>query len=153
MSNERKTDILLAALNERNESLRAIRDRVQTIGLAVIGLLFAAGGWIIQSERQFSCVEKGVGTLALVAAIIALRCFFLRDLEKGFRSQQQVAAKIERALDLHTPEAFNGVTGPLYPEAWANAGEADGPGAFFKSTYLLLYVGTAFLLATILLVA
>ena len=59
MDHEKKADVLLAALAERVHSQRAIRDRVQTIGLAVIGLLLGATGWLIQSDKHFTWCQKG----------------------------------------------------------------------------------------------
>ena len=89
MQNEKKIDILLAALGERYGAVRAIRERVQTVGLAVIGLQFGSGGWIIQSGKHFTCPEKLLATFGLIAAIAVLRLSFLANLQQGFRKQQQ----------------------------------------------------------------
>lgn len=151
MDHEKRVEVLLAALSERYESLRAIRDRVQTIGLAVIGLLLGATGWLIQSEKHFTWAEKGAAAFILISAVAVLRFSFLADLEKGFRTQLRVAAKIEKALGFYTPGEFKSVSDTIYPEEWSHAGENDGPGRFFNSTYRLIYVGTLTLLLTLLL--
>jgi hypothetical protein len=143
-----KSEILLAALSERYEALRVIRERVQTTGLTVIGLLLGAGGWLIQSDKLFSCAEKIVATAGVLAAIAVLRWVYFSDLYKGFSSQQRVAATIENELGLFTPGALGG-TEAIYPETWSRAGQENGPGGFFSATYWMLLVGTAFLIVTI----
>lgn len=153
MKTDGKIEILLSALNERYQAQRAIRERVQNVGLAVIGLLLASGGWIIQAGKHFNCTEKAVAVTGLVAAIAVLHLGFLANLQKGFRKQQQVAVRIEKSLGLYSIDAFDGVEETIYPEEWSKAGTPDGSGTFFGSTYLLLYTGAIFLLVTILIVA
>lgn len=146
---ETKSQILLAALSERYESLRVIRERVQTVGLTVIGLLLGAGGWLIQSEQGYECAEKLVLTMGVLAAVAVLRWMYLSDLQKGFKSQQRVAASIEKELGLYAPGALSASSDAIYPEAWAKAGQEDGPGRFFSATYWMIFVGTVFLIVTI----
>jgi hypothetical protein len=144
-----KTDILLSALSERYEALRVIRERVQTVGLTVIGLMLAAGGWLIQSDKQFSCEEQLVLTLGVLAAVGVFCTIYLADLRSGFKSQQRAAVTIEKALGLYTPGAFESSPEAIYPQSWSRAGQEGGPGGFFVATYWMIFVGTVFLIVTI----
>jgi hypothetical protein len=144
-----KTDILLSALSERYEALRVIRERVQTVGLTIIGLMLAAGGWLIQSDKQFSCKEQLVLTFGVLAAVGVFCTIYLADLRSGFKAQQRVAATIEKALGLYTPGAFESNPESIYPESWSRAGQEGGPGGFFAATTWMIFVGTAFLIVTI----
>lgn len=140
-----KVDVLLAALAERYEALRTIRERVQNIGIWALGLLVAAGGWLIQREEDLTQPERWMAVLGLIGAVVALRWVYLADLQKGFAAQQRTAAKVEVALGLYDAGVFDRSDAPIYPPSWANAGAKRGSGRFFASTYALLYVGALFL--------
>lgn len=140
-----KVDVLLAALAERYGALRTVRERVQSIGIWALGLLVAAGGWLIQTEEDLTCPERWIAVLGLVGAVAVLRCVYLADLQRGFAAQQRTAAKLEAALGLYDVGVFDRSDAPIYPPSWANAGEEKGSGRFFVSTYALLYVGALFL--------
>lgn len=150
LNNSEKTDVLLTALNERYASLRAIRDRIQTICVWALGLMLAAGGWLIQSDITLSPPQKLLYIVGIAVAFIALRFHFLADLYRGFQSQQRTAVRIEKSLGLFTLKIFDEEESSLYPKEWTRAGEPDGEGKFFASTYLLLYIGVGFLVLTIL---
>jgi hypothetical protein len=79
----------------------------------------------------------------LVVGVAVVRHVYLRDLEKGFRSQQRVAVRIEECLGLYRG---------IYPMEWQKAGVDSSPGRFFASTYALLYLGSG-ILALVLLLA
>jgi len=145
-----KVDVLLAALEERYQALRTIRERVQSIGIWALGLLVGAGGWLIQAEDNLSCPERVIALLGLAGAVLTLRLVYLADLQKGFAAQQRTAAKLEAALGLYEVGVFDRADVPIYPASWANAGDEKGSGRFFASTYALLYVGAAFLGVVIL---
>jgi hypothetical protein len=81
---------------------------------------------------------------------MALRFSFLADLNKGFKRQQKVAARIEKALGMYSPRVLDDEEASIYPEEWAHSGETKGEGKFFASTYLLLYIGTVFLILAVL---
>jgi hypothetical protein len=149
IDSKQKIDILLTALGERYTSLHAIRARVESIGTWAIGLSLGSGGWLLQSKAMLSCVQKTTLTVGVLSAFAVLRFLYLADLHRGFRSQQQVAVKIEAALELFTPGAFE-ETASIYPENWKLAGKNNASGKFFRSTYALLYVAAAFLISAIL---
>lgn len=149
LNDEQKVAVLLAALAERYHAMRTIRERVQSIGLWVLGLLAAAGGWLIQSKTELSDNERWIGIVGLAAALLALRFWYLADLQKGFAGQQRVAATIERALGLFEPGALGLIDAAIYPASWNDAGRKDGKGRFFSSSYALLYVGVSFLAAVL----
>jgi len=151
LDNEKKVDILLSALGERYKSIHIIRDRMQSVCLWALGILFATGGWLIQSNIILTCLQKGVYITGILFAFAILRFSYLADLYSGFKSQQRVAVHIERTLGMFTPDAFNNSTETIYPKSWENAGTKTGYGKFFHTTYMLLYAGVAFLILTILL--
>lgn len=141
----KKVDVLLAALTERYQALRTLRERVQSIGIWALGLLVGAGGWLIQTEEDLTCPERGIALLGLVGGVAVLRWMYLADLQKGFTAQQRTAAKLEAALGLYDVGVFDRTDAPIYPLAWAKAGEEKGSGRFFASTFVLLYFGALFL--------
>src|SRR3989338_7046848 len=102
-----KKDILIAALEERYEAMRVIRERVQSIGIWSLGLMLAAAGWLIQSDSFVSPERKLLYLFGVGAAFIALRFKYLDDLERGFEGQQKIAVRLERALGLYTPGVFS----------------------------------------------
>lgn len=149
-TDEEKVSILLSALDERYESIRAIRGRIQSVSIWSLGLMMAAGGWLIQSEIVLSPFQKFIFVTGALIAVSALRFSFFSDLQKGFKTQQQTAARLETALGMFTPKLFDNENSSIYPESWQRAGADDGEGKFFSSTYLLLYIGTAFLILAIM---
>jgi hypothetical protein len=150
LNSEKKADILIAALEERYRSLHAIRERVQSVGIWYLGIMLGVAGWLLQSDILLSCLQKRVYILAIIISFIAIRFFYLENLCSGFKSQQRTAVKIEKALGFFVPGFFDGSDKSLYPESWEKAGAEDGEGKFFKTSYLLIYIGTGFLIATIL---
>lgn len=150
LTKEQKLTILLAALEERYRSLHIIRDRVQNVCIWTLGVLLAASGWLVQSDVILSCRHKIAYVIGLLAAFAVLRFLYLADLNKGFKSQQQVAVRIELSLRLFQPGALNTPDQSIYPKAWEHALEKGGEGRFFLSTYMLLYTGLAILIFTIL---
>ncbi|WP_298125227.1 hypothetical protein [Brevundimonas sp.] len=149
LNDEQKVAVLLAALAERYQAMRTIRERVQSVGLWALGLLVAAGGWLIQSRTELSDNERWIAIIGLGAALLVLRFWYLADLQKGFAGQQRVAATIERALGFFEPGALGLMDASIYPASWNEAGSTDGKGRFFSSSYALLYGGVAFLAAVL----
>jgi hypothetical protein len=151
MTPTEKTNVLLAALNERYEALRIIRARVQDVSLWTMGILFGASGWIIASRQQFSWGTKIAFLVVLAVALGVVRCCYLADLANGFRTQQRVAAKIEEALGLFAPDFFGETgTGSVYPKEWARTGSTRGKGKFFVTNFALIYVAGILLALCIL---
>lgn len=147
ITQEQKVQILLHALEERYKSIHTIRDRVQNVSLWVLGLFVTAGGWLLQSSNTFLVKEKVFFGLAILVSVIVLRAFYLNDLEKGFKAQQRIQAKIEEALGLCSPGIFTDAS--IYPKEWTASGTKKGKGNFFFHNYLLIYLGTAILLLCI----
>lgn len=151
LNDDKKVDILLSALNERYQSIRAIRDRVQSVSLWVMGLLLGAAAWLAQSGKVLGGTER-IPLLILVAAgVILLRRLYFADLEKGFNGQLRTAARLEEALGLFAPDTYGPSGQSIYPAAWVNAGQDGSQGEFFKSSYRLVYLSAAILVAAIVL--
>jgi hypothetical protein len=124
---------------------------VQSVSIWALGALLAAGGWLIQSHTLLTIGEKVFYLCGLCVAIAVLRFVYFRDLETGFKSQQRVAARLERALGFFTPGSFDSREDPIYPAKWEAAGSTRGGGNYFRGSYMLLYTGTVFLVCAILL--
>jgi hypothetical protein len=150
INDEQKVSILTSGLDERYASIRAIRERIQSICVWALGIMLAAGGWLIQSNAPITHFEKFVYVVGIVLAFIALRFHFLADLYRGFQGQQRAAVRIEKALSMFTPKVFDDEELSIYPDEWKGAGTGDSKGKFFASTYMLLYIGTAFLIFAVL---
>jgi hypothetical protein len=150
IDNREKIALLQSALLERYSALHKIRDRAQSIGIWVLGILLGASGWLIQSTVKLSVLQKAIYVLGIAIAFLVLRFWYLGDLRKGFQIQQRVVARIEKALGFFTPGFFDSSAEPLYPKAWEEAGRQSSGGNFFHSTYALLYVGVAFLVIAVL---
>ncbi len=147
LTKEQKIEVLLHALEERYKSIHIIRDRVQNSCLWILGLFITAAGWLMQSTRHLAIREKIFFSLMIFIAVIIVRFFYLSDLEKGFKAQQKIQAKIENILGLCSSGVF--ASESIYPEKWASAGTKNGEGKFFLHNYLLIYIGTLFLLLSI----
>ena len=147
LTDQQKVDVLLKALEERYNALHIIRDRVQNVCLWVLGLFITAAGWLLQSTHSFTNSERVFFSIMIITSIIIVRVFYLKDLEKGFKTQQQIQAKIEDALGLCKKGIF--LEDSIYPEDWSNAGTKNGKGKFFSHNYLLIYLGTIFLILSI----
>jgi hypothetical protein len=141
-----KVGILIAALQERYQALRTIRDRVQSIGVWALGLLIGAGGFVVQADEPLSRPDRLLSSLCVIGAVGVLRLVYLADLEKGFSAQQRTAARLEATLGLYDVGVFDQDQGPMYPANWADAGKDKGGGRFFAASYALLYAGALSLL-------
>jgi hypothetical protein len=147
LSSEQKIEILLKALEERYKSIHIIRQRVQNMCIWTLGLFVTAAGWLMQSPKELAVKEKIIFTLIILITIMVIRAFYLNDLEKGFKTQQQIQARIENVLGLCKSGIFS--KDSIYPESWKKAGTDEGKGKFFSHNYLLIYLGTLFLLISI----
>lgn len=151
IDNNEKIDILKISLEERYLSIHKIRDRVESVSLWTLAAFVSAGGWLIQSDIILSSTERILSVLGVVMVLVVIRFSYLSDLEIGFKRQLQVASEIEETLGLYTPGMFNDKASSIYPEGWKKSGTTSGNGNYFKSTNSLLYAGTIFLVAVILL--
>lgn len=132
---DNKVGILLSALEERYTSIHTIRERVQSIGIWSLGILLGAGGWLTESGTILSGFEKFLYLVAVLIAFIVLRFYYLKDLHRGFKNQQRIAARLEKALGLFTPKLFDDLEASVYPKEWENAGTDGGKGNFFHTNY------------------
>lgn len=147
---DKRIDILMQALGERYNAQHKIRERTQSVGVWSIGLSAATSGWFLQSGVQLSLMGRIYLIIGTVVAYGALRYAFLADLEKGFNTQQRVAARIEEELGLYTVDPLGSGQTPIYPQTWRSAGQDGSPGGFFASTYLLIYISAALLAVSVL---
>jgi hypothetical protein len=120
------------------------------IGIWVLGLLVAAGAYLIQSQVILGFSQIIFYVIGTIISIAVLRLKYLEDLHRGFKSQQCTAVRLEKALGLFTPGVFDDEKESIYPKKWEGAGTEEGDGRFFHTTYALLYVGTVFLVIAIL---
>lgn len=151
LTNEQKVSTLHLALQERYESMRVIRERVQNICIWVLGILLSASGWIIQNDTIFYTQKKLLFFTGILISLIVLRFWYLNNLEKGFKAQQKVAVRIEKSLGLFELNIFDESGEPIYLKSWEKAGLESSDGQFFKTNYMLLYVGFVFLSISIFL--
>lgn len=150
LTNSEKITLLTFTLKERYESIHKIRERVQSMGIYILGILGGVGSWLIQSDTSLSFFQKEVYVIALLLAFIVLRFYYFEDLERGFKGQLITAARIEKMLGYFTPNFINGLEETVHDPKWAKAGTNGGSGAFFKTTYKLLYIGFSFILVTVI---
>lgn len=150
LDKDNKVSILLSALEERHTSLHAIRERAENIGIWSLGILLGAGGWLLQSQDALTNLQKLTMVLGATIAFWTLRFIYLKDLQIGFKNQQCIIVRLEKALGFFTPHIFDDLDEPIYPMSWQKAGTEDGDGKFFHSVYILLYVGIAFLVISII---
>jgi hypothetical protein len=136
---ESRAVTLQAALSERYHAMRVIRERVDKMCAWTLGALILIAGWLVEKGLRLDLGERIVLTGVVLCGVVAVRFGYLRDLEKGFRTQQQIAATIETELGLFPP----------YPERWRWAGTEHGAGKYFSSTYRLMYLGALILIACV----
>lgn len=147
LTNEQKIEVLRQALEERYKSIHAIRERVQSVSIWILGLFVTAGGWLLQTDKTLLCREQLFFSVIIIAAIIVLHIFYLGDLEKGFKAQQRIQAKIEDILGLYSSGTYS--QDSLYPKDWSKAGTKDSKGKFFFNNYVLIYLAMTILLSCI----
>jgi hypothetical protein len=125
-----RLDILVRALNERYNAIHKIRDRAQSVGVWAIGLSIAASTWLLQVKAAPHHFEKGLFVFGIAISYWAVRIKYIGDLERGFRSQQVVASRIESVLGLYEPGLLADIAEPIYPATWRDAGSTRGRGNF-----------------------
>lgn len=152
LDTNQKVTVLLAALQERYQALRTIRERVQSVGIWALGLLTAASGWLLQATEPLDDPKRWAALVGLIAAVLILRFVYLADLKRGFDAQQRAAARLERSLGLYQVGLFDDETTSIYPVRWLDAGKSKGAGKFFISTYRLIYAGAVFLALSLVLI-
>lgn len=148
IDNAEKINILLSGLQERYNALHIIRARVENTCTWTLGILVVLSGFFIDKNVSLTTTQSIFIIASLIAVLVVLRFFFLRDLEKGFKEQFKVVVNIEKALSLYKEGAY--CDGTVYPNKWEKSGQDRCDGRFFKSSYWLLYVGFAILIVAIL---
>jgi hypothetical protein len=119
-----------------------MRERVYKTCIWILGIFLLVAGWIVKENVYLTATQKIFLPSALSVAVIFIRAFYLRDIEKGFRGQLAVATKIEKTLGLYEMG--------IYPSGWQKSGTKDGRGNFFVASYCLVYIGAGILVAAIL---
>ena len=147
ISEKDKVQILLAQLERRYDAIEKIRERVYSISIWTLGIFLGAAGLVVQGNIQLGLLAKIFLAIAGGFALVAI-LFYIKDLEKGFRSQFQVVVQIEMLLGFGK-QGFFAPEEELYPSEWAQAGTKLGRGRFFRNTYLLLCLGAVILLVAI----
>lgn len=146
LDNKQKVDILLKALDERYQSIRVIRERIQNICIWTLGLLVTVAGWLIQSDMLFIDLnQKVIYTIFIVLTFALIRFYYLLDLHKGFKNQLKVATHIEGALKLYEVSEFDSLKSSIYPKEWKN----ENNGKFFNTNVRLIDLGTFILLVSL----
>lgn len=143
MNEDNKTTILLAALEERYKAMHIIRGRLQNLGIWVLGVLFTASGWLFQSDVYLQKHEQLTSLVIIIVLVSLLFKTYIKDLEKGFKGQQRIAAKIENELGFYTDGIL--AKDSLYPEGWKNAGAENSEGKYFDTNRKLIIVGAILL--------
>ena len=144
-----KLQILLASAEERYKSIHIIRERIWNTCTWAIGIGLLVAGWIVQSDIYLNLLQRIIFSLFILISFVAIRFFYLKDIEKGFKTQLRIVARMEKALNLYEAGAFDYTDSGIYPMKWSNAGEKDGEGRYFTYSYLLLYISVAFLMLAI----
>lgn len=149
LNSSEKIEILKHALDERYQSMHAIRKRVQETGVWFLGLVLAAAAWTVSTPEVLTNSQKVIYISVTLACSCLIRFWYISDLCAGFKTQQRTAAKIEEALGLFLPGVF--AADAIYESQWRAAGTEQGEGNFFRTSYLLIYAATIFLVGAILL--
>ena len=142
-----KVEILIALLERRYTAIDGIRERVYALSIWTMGVFLGAASLVVQGDLALSWPRRAFLAMAVIVALGVI-LYYVRDLERGFRTQFRAAVRIERLLGLYEPGAFD-PDAPLYPSEWARAGTEFAGGRFFRNTYLLLGLGAALLIAAI----
>ena len=149
-SKDKKVDVLLEALKERYNAQHKIRARVHNIGIAALTALLTVSGWVFQANIHIQFIEKTIIVTVVCLATYVLQVEYLEDLERGFKNQMKVGAKIEDALGLYESDRLSDSSGQqIYPSSWKDAGKDAGSGNFFFTNRLLLALGVGVLILVI----
>ena len=84
--------------------------------------------------------------------LVVIRFSYLSDLGKLVSNVNcKLLQRLKKLLVCTPLGMFNDKASSIYPEGWKKSGTTSGNGNYFKSTNSLLYAGTIFLVAVILL--
>lgn len=148
-TNDLKIQILMSALEERYRAQHIIRDRTYKFCTWTLGVFFLVAGWFVTGNVRLDGIITVVLAVGLIVIVRTVRHTFLRDLENGFKGQMRVATNLEDMLHLYDPSYFGSDKTEVYPVGWRKAGTSEHIGNFFRVNFLLLYIGTAALLISL----
>jgi hypothetical protein len=146
---ESKPQIMLTLLSRRYESLEKIRERLYTISIWILGVFLTLAGYFIQRRIDLTWPIK-IFLVALVVLATLAVTFYIHDLEGGFKNQLRIIIRLENGLRLFDPGYYGTEDQSILPATMARAGETGGKGHLFSRTYLLVYMGAAGFIATII---
>ncbi|KKQ28006.1 MAG: hypothetical protein US42_C0003G0063 [Candidatus Magasanikbacteria bacterium GW2011_GWC2_37_14] len=136
-TNDEKINILLEGLKERYNSIHIIRERAQSVSLWILGILVAMSAWLFQNFLIINFFDKILISFVIFSILLSVICLFFGDLEQGFKTQREVASKIEEVLGFYGNNFFADNYKSIYPEKWKNVNN----GNFFVNNYLLILTG------------
>lgn len=141
-------DILLHWLEERYSSIRIIRERVYSITIWSLWLLLWLSWAIIQIDKQFTPCNKIFFIIVASISWFLLYAFYLKDLEKWFKTQKDIAGKIEEELWFFQERNFIFLKkDSIYPQNWKKLNEWN----FFRNSYIIIWFWYIVLLLSIIL--
>lgn len=141
-------EILLHWLEERYSAIRIIRERVYNITIWSLWLLLWLSWAIIQIDKQFTPCNKIFFIIVASISWFLLYAFYLKDLEKWFRIQKDIARKIEEELWFFKERNFIFLKkDSIYPQNWKKSNEWN----FFRNSYIIIWFWYIVLLLSIIL--
>lgn len=141
-------NILLHWLEERYSSIRIIRERVYSITIWSLWLLLWLSWAIIQIDRKFTFYNKIFFIIVVSISWFLLYAFYLKDLEKWFKTQKNIAGKIEEELWFFKERDFIFFKkDSIYPQNWRKSNEWN----FFRNSYIIIWFWYIVLLLSIIL--
>ena len=105
-SNSQKFEILKQALEERYSAMRVIRDRIQSIALRILPITLWCS-WYLFTQRFYPiCKFEKILLMIVVFFVYICIIYYIKDLEKWFNWQREVASKIEKNFLLFEKDSF-----------------------------------------------
>ena len=136
---DHKFDTLKTLYIQQQSTATVLRDRIEKITTATIGLFVVMNGWIISNRPNLT----GSHTVMLIAAIIVITgvaIYGVRARFKEFSTVGRMIVRIETAMNLYEPGAFI-KDEPLYPLEHMNFGKEDyehGLNIYRSRAYILI---------------
>lgn len=99
LSDDQKFQVLLAELAERYNAAHKIRERSTQFTLWLSGLAIGLA-WLLVSQSPLSTSQR-VGLTLLLATLFCGAFYFIAGLGRGFRTNREATARVERALGMY----------------------------------------------------
>lgn len=123
-------------LEERYSAIRIIRERVYNFTIWTLWILLTLSWAIIQIDKNFWIIEKVFFSIIPILSFIVIYFFYLKDLEKWFNFQREIAWKIEKELWFYDNKKFIFFKKEwIYPETWEKPIEWN----FFRNSYIIIW--------------